>query len=99
MNLRKSLKTLKLLVSGWVARTKANYMHHILHKQIYAGLFEIIKDKKEIFSSQNKISNFNNIIANYSVFQANIEKIDSLFIDQKESIQLADRQGISIVAV
>lgn len=34
------------MLGGLIARIKARYMNHILHKQIYSGLFEIIKDKK-----------------------------------------------------
>lgn len=34
------------MLSGLIANIKVCYMDHILHKQIYAGLFEIIKDKK-----------------------------------------------------
>lgn len=34
------------MLDGLIARIKARYMNHILHKQIYAGLNEIIKDKK-----------------------------------------------------
>lgn len=33
------------MLSGLIARIKAHYMNHILHKQIYAGLNEIIKDR------------------------------------------------------
>ena len=42
---------LRLIVSGLTARIKARYMKHILHKQIYAGLFEIIKDKQCYYHS------------------------------------------------
>ena len=34
------------MLSGLIARTKARYMNHILHRQIYSGLFEILKDKE-----------------------------------------------------
>lgn len=39
------------MLSGWVANIKARYMNHILHKQIYAGLFEIIKDRDLYYHS------------------------------------------------
>lgn len=42
---------LKLLVRGWLARTKANYMTQMLPKQVYAGLFEIIKDNRMYYHS------------------------------------------------
>lgn len=39
------------MLSGLIANTKARYMNHILHRQIYAGLFEIIKDKQCYYHS------------------------------------------------
>ena len=39
------------MLSGLIARIKARYMNHILHKQVYAGLFEIIKDKRCYYHS------------------------------------------------
>ena len=33
------------MLSGLIVRTRVRYMNHILHKQIYSGLMEIIKDK------------------------------------------------------
>jgi hypothetical protein len=39
------------MLRGLTAHIKARYMHHILHKQIYAGLFEIIKDKRCYYHS------------------------------------------------
>ena len=39
------------MLSGLIAHTKARYMNHILHKQIYAGLFEILKDKDMYYHS------------------------------------------------
>jgi len=39
------------MFSGLIAHIKARYMHHILHKQIYAGLFEIIKDRDLYYHS------------------------------------------------
>lgn len=34
------------MLSGLIARIKDRYMTHLLHKQVYAGFFEIIKDKE-----------------------------------------------------
>jgi hypothetical protein len=45
MNFKNSMNKLKIIVGGLIAVTRERYMNHILHKQIYAGLFEIIKDK------------------------------------------------------
>lgn len=39
------------MLLGWVANIKARYMNHILHKQIYAGLFEIVKDRDLYYHS------------------------------------------------
>jgi hypothetical protein len=39
------------MLSGLIVRTRVRYMNHILHKQIYAGLFEIIKDKNCYYHS------------------------------------------------
>lgn len=39
------------MLSGLIANTRARYMNHILHKQIYAGLFEIIKDRDLYYHS------------------------------------------------
>lgn len=39
------------MFSGLTAHIKARYMHHILHKQIYAGLFEIVKDRDLYYHS------------------------------------------------
>ena len=39
------------MLSGLIAHTKARYMNHILHKQIYAGLFEILKDNTMYYHS------------------------------------------------
>lgn len=39
------------MLNGLIARTKVRYMNRILHKQIYAGLFEIIKDKNCYYHS------------------------------------------------
>ena len=39
------------MLSGLIARTKVRYMNHMLRKQIYAGLFEIIKDEKMYYHS------------------------------------------------
>lgn len=39
------------MLSGLIANTKARYMKHILHKQIYAGLFEILKDRECYYHS------------------------------------------------
>ena len=39
------------MLNGLIAHTKARYMKHILHKQVYAGLFEIIKDKNCYYHS------------------------------------------------
>ena len=46
MNLIKFLRTLKPTQNGSTHRTEEMYMNPILHKQIYAGLFEIIKDNR-----------------------------------------------------
>ena len=39
------------MLSGLIANTKVRYMNHILHKQVYAGLFEIIKDRECYYHS------------------------------------------------
>jgi len=39
------------MLSGLIAHIKVRYMNHILHKQIYAGLMEIIKDKQLYYHS------------------------------------------------
>lgn len=39
------------MLSGLIAHTKARYMNHILHRQIYSGLFEILKDKDFYYHS------------------------------------------------
>jgi len=39
------------MLSGLIAHTKARYMNHILHRQIYSGLFEILKDKELYYYS------------------------------------------------
>jgi len=39
------------MLSGSIANTKARYMNHILHKQIYAGLYEIVKDRQCYYHS------------------------------------------------
>lgn len=39
------------MLNGSIANTKARYMKHILHKQVYAGLFEIIKDRECYYQS------------------------------------------------
>ncbi len=39
------------MLSGSIANIRARYMNHILHRQIYAGLFEIIKDRDLYYHS------------------------------------------------
>jgi len=39
------------MLSGLIARIRVRYMNHILHKQIYAGIFEILKDKRCYYHS------------------------------------------------
>lgn len=39
------------MLSGLIAHTKARYMNHILHRQIYSGLFEILKDRELYYHS------------------------------------------------
>ena len=34
------------MLNGLVARIQERYMTHLLHKQVYAGLYEIVKDSR-----------------------------------------------------
>lgn len=47
---------------------------------------EIIDQKKQTALSKNKIQNFNSLAAEYRGLQQNIDKINSLYIDQKEPL-------------
>lgn len=39
------------MLSGLIARTKVKYMSKLLPNQVYAGLFEILKDKNLYYQS------------------------------------------------
>ena len=39
------------MLNGLIARIKVNYMSKLLPNQVYAGLFEIIKDKNLYYQS------------------------------------------------
>jgi hypothetical protein len=52
MNFKKSLKVLKLMLSGSISRIKVRYMSHdVFKRQVYAGLVEILKDKNLYYVS------------------------------------------------
>lgn len=41
----------RLMLSGLIARIRANYMSNVLHKQVYAGLLAVINDKDCYYTS------------------------------------------------
>ena len=77
---------LKLTLSGLIVRTRVHYMNHILHKQIYAGLLEIVKDNNLYYHSS--------IGANYSHLREDGEKalLEWIHLMAPKMLELEERQ-------